>query len=334
MAAEFEKTNQYIWNRYIDNAKVYGEVDEDDAVRKFEEYYSKHSLNEDDDCFYYGVLLYEKSFAAEKKTRIRFLRKAQEIFKLYREMSGETDWDVIEDRLEDVNSIFEEEGIKPTDDNEPDVEDVQIAEAEEGMVLVPAGKFLFGQGREEKLLESFLIDIHPVTNAEYGEFLEATTYRKPASWDDPRYNRADQPVVGVSWMDALKYCEWRGKALPTEEQWEKASRGTDGRTYPWGEDLAANNTNFATNGADGELVAVGSHDGSVSPFGLRESVGYVWEWTSTPDTEEQDHRVVKGGSWADGPDDPEFLSSWARTRAPIKEKNELLGFRCCKPIIH
>ena len=333
MAAEFEKTNQYIWNRYIDNAKTDIVVDEDDALRKFEEHYSKHALNEDDDCFYYGILLYEKSFAApDGEARIRYLRKTRQIFNIYREITGETDWDVIEDRLEDINSIFEEEGISA--DEGIATESSESVEIAEGMVLEPSGKFLFGPEREEKVLEAYMIDVFPVTNHQYSEFIEATSYRKPTSWDDPRYSQPEQPVVGVSWMDALKYCEWRGKQLPTEEQWEKAARGIDGRTYPWGEDLDPSKTCYSANGDEGTLVEVGHFEPNVSPFGCRDTVGYVWEWTSTPDDEETDHRVVKGGSWGDSPDDQDFLSCWARNRAPIKEKNELLGFRCVKAVVH
>lgn len=330
MAADFEKLNQYIWARYIDNAKTYAQQDEFQGLRDMEAYYSKHSLNEDDECFYFGVLLYEMAFLSDDK-RLRYLRKAKEVFTIYKEISGEADWDAIEDRLEDITEILKDEGGNEEETDE--APSVQPSETDEGMVLVPAGKFLYGTDKEEKVLEAYLIDVNPVTNVQYGEFLEATNYRKPALWSDERYNQPDQPVVGVSWMDALKYCEWRGKQLPTEEQWEKASRGMDGRTYPWGEDIDPSKTCYSPDGEDQDIAAVGSFSEEASPFGCQDTVGLVWEWTSSSETASPDLRIVKGGSWGDSPEDQDFLSCHARTRAPVKEKNELVGFRCCKAVM-
>jgi len=86
-------------------------------------------------------------------------------------------------------------------------------------------------------LDSYLIDKYEVSNKDYGEFIKATGHPAPAYWDDPRLNKPQQPVVGVNWIDAKTYCEYRGKRLPTEAEWEKAARGPNGNLYPWGRRL-------------------------------------------------------------------------------------------------
>ena len=111
------------------------------------------------------------------------------------------------------------------------------------MVLVPAGEFWMGSddGNDDEKprhrvdLDSYSIDRYEVTNALYKRFMEATARAAPRHWSRSDLNGAAQPVVGVSWHDADAYCRWAGKRLPTEAEWEKAARGDDGRTYPWGE---------------------------------------------------------------------------------------------------
>jgi sulfatase modifying factor 1 len=128
------------------------------------------------------------------------------------------------------------------------------------MLRVPGGEFLYGADRHKLSLPEFWIDRTPVTNAEFARFVEATGYRTTAEqtgigcaytgshWEDIRgadwrhpggpqtdiQNKADHPVVQVSWADAAAYAEWAGKRLPTEQEWEKAARGTPGGEYPWG----------------------------------------------------------------------------------------------------
>ena len=105
-----EKICQFIWDRYIENSRPKFEIDEEEALKFFEEYYSKHPLNTDDECFYYGVLLYERAFA-DDHNRARYLVKAQEVFGVYRSVSGDTEWDAIEDRYADVCDIIESEKL-------------------------------------------------------------------------------------------------------------------------------------------------------------------------------------------------------------------------------
>jgi hypothetical protein len=109
-------------------------------------------------------------------------------------------------------------------------------EVVDGMQLIPAGTFIFGADEKEVFLDSYYIDRLPVTNAEYMRFVRETGYRLPRCNEDPRRNAPEQPVVGVGFSDAVQFAKWAGKELPTELQWEKAARGTDGRPYPWGND--------------------------------------------------------------------------------------------------
>jgi formylglycine-generating enzyme required for sulfatase activity len=200
----------------------------------------------------------------------------------------------------------------------------------QNMVLIPAGEFRMGSplGSDsfpdeapQRLvyLSAFLIDRHEVTNDDYVRFVRATGHRipenpKPAStlWEDgrPLPGIGNHPVVNVSWDDAVAYCRWLGKRLPTEAEWEKAARGTDGRRFPWGNDWDYNKANSASywagrtidfqsgadwdafwvagegaklskeNGIKGEVLTlpVGSFPEGVSPYGLFDMAGNAAEW--------------------------------------------------------
>lgn len=321
-----QKINEYIWTVYVENQKAPFELDESEALHFFERFYAKHPINEDDECFYYGVLLYEQAFVDEPN-RDRYLVKAQEVFRLYRELSGETEWDVVEDRLEDVSQMIKDEDllskVKTAAETAPEIP---------GMVLVPPGAFLFGEDNRETLLEPYYIDIYPVTNKHYREFLEETKYRSPRIWEtNPEVAADDMPVTGVSWMDALQYCKWAGKSLPTNHQWEKAARGTQGYTYPWGEDeLTPERANYLYDVyREPELKPVTAFESYGSPFGCKVMVGTVWEWTNTPYPDEEGACYIKGGSFVD-PDNEAFISTTATLWAGKKAKTDILGFRCTK----
>lgn len=165
-------------------------------------------------------------------------------------------------------------------------------------------------------VDAFLMSVRPVSISEFAEFVEATSYitaaeRSGSSWlwkGDPRVRergqdhlwfeipgtswahphgpnsdvsaKADHPVTHVSHEDCLAYCEWAGCRLPTEAEWEKAARGTDGRMYTWG-NSPPNPSLCNYNMHIGDTTVIGSYPASVSPYGLHDAAGNVWEWTST-----------------------------------------------------
>jgi iron(II)-dependent oxidoreductase len=189
-------------------------------------------------------------------------------------------------------------------------------------------------------LDGFFIDKYETTNVLYKRFMDATNRSAPSWWTDAKWNGTSQHVVGVSWVDADAYCKWAGKRLPTEAEWEKAARGTDGRKYPWGEQWDSSKAN-AENKL-GKTAAVGSYAAGVSPYGAHDMAGNVWEWVSdwydgnyykqSPERNPQGpssgtYRVLRGASW-------HYFSYDARTAlrgyfAP-GGRDDGFGFRCAR----
>ena len=187
-------------------------------------------------------------------------------------------------------------GIYPQQPQTPPATIVGNDRAE--MVLVPAGEFSMGddQDDDEKpthrvYLDAFYIDKYEVTNAHFQQFVQAMGHRTQAeragdnmTWRAPRGSGSSiagleqHPVVRVSQEDAKAYCTWAGKRLPTEAEWEKAARGTDGRIYPWGNQFDSKRGNFA--GRTKGTVPVGSYEGGQSPYGAHDMAGNVWEWVA------------------------------------------------------
>jgi formylglycine-generating enzyme required for sulfatase activity/class 3 adenylate cyclase len=176
------------------------------------------------------------------------------------------------------------------------------------MMVIPAGKFLMGEGREqhELFLPDYRLGKYPVTNAEYKEFVEAGGYQdksrwtaagwqeigqnqtEPRYWRDTRFNKPNQPAIGLSWYECVAYCRWLSAEtgqiyrLPTEAEWEKGARGVDGRVYPWGNEFEPNLLNARE--GDQKVCAttpVGIYPTGGSPFGLFDCAGNVWEWCAT-----------------------------------------------------
>lgn len=207
---------------------------------------------------------------------------------------------------------------------------------------IPAGPFLMGSAREqhEVFLREFRIGRFPVTHAEYRRFVDAGGYRErrwwteagwadicaeqaaPRFWRDSRFNRPNQPMLGLSWYECVAYCRWLSHEtgglwrLPTEAEWEKAARGVEGREFPWGNEFDPERLN-GRGPRDRQVCAttpIGAYPGGVSPFGLYDCVGNVWEWCATrwmkpypydscEDEWRSDYlegrnlRALRGGSW-------------------------------------
>jgi formylglycine-generating enzyme required for sulfatase activity len=182
----------------------------------------------------------------------------------------------------------------------------------EGMILVPAGSFLYGEGDQERTLTlpAFWIDVFEVTNGRYGEFRER----------EYKLIESHRPVTNVSWSQARQFCRFYGKRLPTEQEWEKAARGEDGRQYPWGNayDPALVNSEGRHRGP----TDVGKFEDGRSPYGLYDMAGNVMEWTDSGDDQ---IKVYRGGSWASPPSD--VRTAIRGSIAPAYRLPDL-GFRC------
>lgn len=270
---------------------------------------------------------------------------------------------------------------------EPDLQDV---------VLIPAGPFIAGARVSEvgpfqmddtdnplrvEELPAYYIDRTAVTNQRYAEFLrEAGSTRDfshpdepeekdrtPAHWNDPRFNRPDLPVVGVDWYDAYAFARWAGGRLPSENQWEKAARGTDGRVYPWGDiwDTDRAQSIFTAYGRDNirnlaeleellvtttvdwpenPVVAADSLPAGASPYGLLNMAGNVWEMTRTNFFSREDmspfFRGRSGQEFMNRPEafhvlrggtwtsPPVCLSTFYRGKDLLTDRHNEVGFRC------
>ncbi|MBK9384607.1 MAG: formylglycine-generating enzyme family protein [Planctomycetes bacterium] len=201
-----------------------------------------------------------------------------------------------------------------------------MSEPPAGMLAVPAGDFLGGTLRERRSLDAFWIDRTPVTNREFAIYARATGARAPSYFAEPGFldRKGDHPVVGVSLFQALAYALWAGKDLPTEEEWEKACRGTDGRRYPWGARFDPSLCNTAVSDRR-DTTPVAAFPGGASPYGVLDLCGNCWEWTRTTAPEDERLALVKGGSWFDPPG---VARGDGRFTARPNFVSATLGFRC------
>lgn len=188
------------------------------------------------------------------------------------------------------------------------------------LVTVPAGEFLMSDDRRTvEIPYDFRIAVYPVTNAQYAEFVEAMNQKPPGHWQGGQYpaEREHHPVINVSWHDAKAYCDWlttrlseEGRLrdgevirLPTELEWEKAARGTDGREYPWGNEFDPKKANTGESGI-GSTTPVGQFREGVSPYGCYDMAGNVWEWCESWYGEDPGnppkkgrYKSLRGGFW-------------------------------------
>lgn len=238
------------------------------------------------------------------------------------------------------------------------------------MILIPAGKFIMGSKEDEFIpeetpqhevyLDAYYIDKYEVTNALYWEFLQyinetgdhSKCYpQEPkdknhapgtlhTNWDYPYYDYPDYPVSRVDWYDAYAYAAWAGKRLPTEAEWEKAARGTDGRRYPWGNVWDSTLANVGPSGS----LKIGSYETGKSIYGCYDVIGSVSEWCNdwyhpeyyqkSPSMNPQgpDYstgvRIIKGASL--------FAPYAYKMRCAVRifgkpeDRNKSIGFRCAK----
>jgi len=238
-----------------------------------------------------------------------------------------------------------------------------------GMVYVPGGEFhflVYNRWREglnneqfemgplgqwyvtDKVvnLQEYFIDKTEVTNEQFKEFLDATGYKPDHNnsflkhWVNGNYSgvQANQPVIWVDLEDAKAYSHWAGKEIPTEEQWQMAAQGMDGRLYPWGNKYDLSKANVRSEGPQ----SVSSYQESASPYGCLNMVGNVWEWT---DSKHDDGRhwfsYLRGGSWFQATKSTWYTESGLFTNfqrlkfwwlSPGLNRNETIGFRCIKNI--
>ena len=224
----------------------------------------------------------------------------------------------------------------------------------EDMALIPKGSFLRGYnggGYDEKpegpvLLDAYWIDRYEVTYGSYLTFVSATGHRKPISRYVKHFEKLSgptQPAVYVSWQDAEEYCRYQGARLPTEAEWEKAARGTQGFLWPWGNEDKQGWANTGNQDPVELTATVGSFSRDRSPFGMYDMDGNVMEWVS--DWYQEDsykenrpnpkgpadglYKVIRGSSWA---------TTGHETRLTIRLKmipdfrDTTIGFRCAKDV--
>ena len=231
------------------------------------------------------------------------------------------------------------------------------------LIRIPAGEFILGSDRwpEEggeafavTLDHDYYIAVHEVTNAQYKRFVDATGHRPPTEHDtdgepEPIWqgngfpaDQADHPVTGVSWEDAQAYCRWAGLRLPTELEWERAARGTDGRAWPWGNDWDETRCRSATVERTG-TASVYDYPNGRSPWGLYNMAGNVAEWCLdgyegalvyeryksgdfAPELDAAGLNVTRGGDWYMSEFDF-LLRTSQRGYSPPAERHPYLGFR-------
>jgi formylglycine-generating enzyme required for sulfatase activity len=235
-----------------------------------------------------------------------------------------------------------------TADNRPN-----IPQAPAGMTYVPAGEFMMGRDdgddyerpAHKVTVKPFFIDVHEVTLSDYMKFIRATGYKYtvlPAP-------KTQHPASQVTWDDASAYAKWAGKRLPTEEEWEFAARGTDGRRYPWGNELTSDLANVDR--VSGGIADVGVFAGQ-SPFGVYDMVGNVWEWTASelkaypegqlpanlttdgdlgPVLKNHELKVIRGGAYDS---DQNTATTTYRRGYPARGSYDYskIGFRCAQDV--
>jgi formylglycine-generating enzyme required for sulfatase activity len=233
------------------------------------------------------------------------------------------------------------------------------------MVLIPAGKSQMGSKQSllelkphdlfntdrhtlgpenpahEVFLDAFHIDIYEVTNVKYKKYVDETKAKKPLGWENPEFVGDQQPVVGISWKEALNYCKWNGKRLPTEAEWEKAGRGKRPVKYPWGNSPPdSEKLNF--NEEKNKTMSVGYYEKGKSDYGIYDLSGNASEWVqdwhfpeyylfspkeNPKGPERGQYKIIRGGNWRNT---AEYVDLTYRNATTPRMRNTGIGFRCAK----
>ena len=235
----------------------------------------------------------------------------------------------------------------------------------EGMAFIPAGKSQMGSRKSllelkphdlfntdrhtlgpenpahEVYLDAFYIDIYEVSNENYKKYVADTGAKRPQSLDKAGFDGDRQPVVGASWKEAVAYCKWGGKRLPTEAEWEKAGRGKRPVRYPWG-DSAPDSEKLNYNEEKMKTTPVGFYEKGKSDYGVYDLSGNVSEWVqdwhfpeyylfspkkNPQGPERGKYKVIRGGNWRNNADDVDL--TYRNATAP-NMRNSTVGFRCAK----
>ena len=188
-------------------------------------------------------------------------------------------------------------------------------------------------------VDPFFIDTHEVSNRDYRKFVQTNKVREPLYYKDPNFNNFKQPVVGISWKEAQSYCIWKGARLPTEAEWEKASRGKRSIDYPWGNE-SPDNTKLNFNQEIKKTTNIGFYEAGKSDYGVYDLAGNVSEWVydwHSPEfylfspkknpvgPKKGQYKVIRGGNWRNNSED---VKMYYRNATVPSTRNKRLGFRC------
>ncbi|MBN1260698.1 MAG: SUMF1/EgtB/PvdO family nonheme iron enzyme [Anaerolineae bacterium] len=205
----------------------------------------------------------------------------------------------------------------------------------DAVIEIPGGEFRYGVDGVRQYQAGYGISKHAVTNVQYAHFLDAhphipapyvnAAWARPFNWDPAERTfsegRANFPVVLVTWEEAQAYCAWKGGRLPTEMEWERAARGDDGRLFPWGSEVEITRANVRETGI-GSLTPVGVFLEGISPYGLFDMAGNVWEWMARD--LEDGMAIIRGGAWNVPLD---AARSYVRELSRIDIRSRSIGFR-------